>query len=885
MKNKKLLSVLTIIVIAIFISIYSISTSYAVGTTLTDVAGSSSSLNLIPNPSVEAVTGTLPTSWLQAGYGTNNHTFNYPVTGLNSASAVNVTISTYTDGDAKWYFTEVPVTPARSYLYTDNYISTTPTQVVAEYFDANHVHLSYAGFITVPASPVSPANSWGSFNTTFIPPTGAAFMTVYHLLNGVGSLTTDNFSLTEVPLPQPFDKGYVSLTFDDGFLNHYQNALPILATANIKGTFFIVSHLVSGLSISNPSLETANGASPADWSNTGGTNATYTYPVTGHTGASAAQVSSTTSGSNAAWFFNPISVLNDSVYSFSDWYKSTTNTELVAMITKVDGTTVQADVTDATANTLGASVSLPSTNNTWAQANAFFYVPVDAKTITIENRLVGTGSVTIDDTTLGVNNYMNSTQVKALDTAGQEIGGHTQSHKDLTTLSPADAQTEINGGRNDLLNGGITSVLPFDYPYGTYSPSVQQIVQSAGFTSARTVTPGFNGKDSDKFALKAQSVNADTTLATVQSWVTQAAAQHTWLILVFHEIQTDLTNSPYGTTPANLQAIVNYLKTNNIATETLSQGASLMNGGVVVPPTVTLNSIAITTPATKLSYTVGDALDISGLVVTGTYSDSTTKVETVAAVNVTGFNSTAAATGQVLTVTVGGKTTTYTVNITATPTATLNSIAITTPATKLSYVVGDPLSIAGLVVTGTYSDSTTKVETVALANVTGFNSTAPVTGQVLTVTVGGKTTTYMINITAAPVVTPPVVTPPSQDNGGGGGSSYNRGGSFIYQLPQNKAVTPVAPVTPRSPKHGDSTGKVLGADTYKFNTNLKFGMKKDNGVKELQTRLQKEGVYSGVIDGNFGTQTRSAIKKYQALKKLPTTGFVGPQTRGILNAA
>src|SRR5690606_22229803 len=37
---------------------------------------------------------------------------------------------------------------------------------------------------------------------------------------------------------------------------------------------------------------------------------------------------------------------------------------------------------------------------------------------------------------------------------------------------------------------------------------------------------------------------------------------------------------------------------------------------------VTLQSIAITNPAAKLSYTVGEALDITGLVVTGTYSDN-----------------------------------------------------------------------------------------------------------------------------------------------------------------------------------------------------------------------------------------------------------------------
>ena len=78
-----------------------------------------------------------------------------------------------------------------------------------------------------------------------------------------------------------------------------------------------------------------------------------------------------------------------------------------------------------------------------------------------------------------------------------------------------------------------------------------------------------------------------------------------------------------------------------------------------------LQSIAITTPATKLTYKVGDGLDLSGLVVTGTYSDGTTRVETISAANIIGFNSAAAAENQVLTIKVGDQTITYNVRIVA----------------------------------------------------------------------------------------------------------------------------------------------------------------------------------------------------------------------------
>jgi len=167
-----------------------------------------------------------------------------------------------------------------------------------------------------------------------------------------------------------------------------------------------------------------------------------------------------------------------------------------------------------------------------------------------------------------------------------------------------------------------------------------------------------------------------------------------------------------------------------------------------VAPPVTLSSIAITTPATRLTYTVGDTLDTSGLVVTGTFSDGSTRVVTPD--SVTGFNSAAPVNNQVLTIHAGSHTTTYTINVVAAPSVTLSRITITTPATN-SYTVGDTLDTSGLVVTGTFSDGSTRV--VTPDSVTGFNSAAPVNNQVLTIHAGSHTTTYTINVVAAPSVT------------------------------------------------------------------------------------------------------------------------------------
>lgn len=81
--------------------------------------------------------------------------------------------------------------------------------------------------------------------------------------------------------------------------------------------------------------------------------------------------------------------------------------------------------------------------------------------------------------------------------------------------------------------------------------------------------------------------------------------------------------------------------------------------------------------------------------------------------------------------------------------AELESIAITSPAQKLNYTISEPLDLNGLVVTGTYSDGSTKAEAINEQNIAGFDSTKVAEKQLLTITINGKTTTYTIQVGAS----------------------------------------------------------------------------------------------------------------------------------------
>ena len=159
----------------------------------------------------------------------------------------------------------------------------------------------------------------------------------------------------------------------------------------------------------------------------------------------------------------------------------------------------------------------------------------------------------------------------------------------------------------------------------------------------------------------------------------------------------------------------------------------------------TLTGIVLNTNNVKKDYLHGDALDLTGLVVTAQYSDNTT-------VNVNDYttnpaNGTALNTVGAVKVTVSYST--FTADFNVTVSAKLTGIAINTDNVKKEYEQGEALDLTGLVVTAQYSDNTT-------ANVTDY-TTNPANGTVfneikeetITVTYGEFSKTFKVNVVKA----------------------------------------------------------------------------------------------------------------------------------------
>ena len=152
-----------------------------------------------------------------------------------------------------------------------------------------------------------------------------------------------------------------------------------------------------------------------------------------------------------------------------------------------------------------------------------------------------------------------------------------------------------------------------------------------------------------------------------------------------------------------------------------------------------LQKIALTQLPTKQKYYQGEALNLSGLTVTGTYADGRTQTETITPAHITGYNALRGG-KQTLTVNINGLKASFNVDVVA-----MDALVVKNLPTKREYRVGEQLQLSGLQVIGRYADGTERVESVDSRHVTGFNSARTGT-QTVRVTVNGRATSFDVKV-------------------------------------------------------------------------------------------------------------------------------------------
>jgi peptidoglycan/xylan/chitin deacetylase (PgdA/CDA1 family) len=103
-------------------------------------------------------------------------------------------------------------------------------------------------------------------------------------------------------------------------------------------------------------------------------------------------------------------------------------------------------------------------------------------------------------------------QVRTLMAAGWELGAHTITHPDLTTLRPPPLRREVAGSRRILRRDFHVAVVDFAYPLGRYDRAVVREVRSAGFRGAVTERLGLARRSE---ILTMARIRLDSTISPV----------------------------------------------------------------------------------------------------------------------------------------------------------------------------------------------------------------------------------------------------------------------------------------------------------------------------------------------------------------------------------
>lgn len=94
-----------------------------------------------------------------------------------------------------------------------------------------------------------------------------------------------------------------------------------------------------------------------------------------------------------------------------------------------------------------------------------------------------------------------SAELREIQRAGIEIGGHTITHPQLDRIAAVKLREEVVGCKHQLEDWTGCEIESFAYPFGFYNQRVRQAVIKAGYKSACAVRYGWSDAEDDRYAL------------------------------------------------------------------------------------------------------------------------------------------------------------------------------------------------------------------------------------------------------------------------------------------------------------------------------------------------------------------------------------------------
>jgi peptidoglycan/xylan/chitin deacetylase (PgdA/CDA1 family) len=219
--------------------------------------------------------------------------------------------------------------------------------------------------------------------------------------------------------------------------------------------------------------------------------------------------------------------------------------------------------------------------------------------------------------------YLTRANLATLYANGNEIGGHTVNHPDLTTESVTDQTQQVCQSRATLAGWGFPQT-SFAYPFASVNATTEQVVENCGYNSARGLGDiqsrfGCAGCDyastlppDDPYYTEAlDEVDSTWTLTDLQNGVINAENHGGgWVQYTFHHICDNVCDS-LSVSPALFAQFTQWLAgraaTNNTVVKTVGQ----VIGGAVKPVVPVTNSMA-PAPGPGVNGIINPSLETAG---------------------------------------------------------------------------------------------------------------------------------------------------------------------------------------------------------------------------------------------------------------------------------
>ncbi len=228
-----------------------------------------------------------------------------------------------------------------------------------------------------------------------------------------------------------------------------------------------------------------------------------------------------------------------------------------------------------------------------------------------------TGTFYVNSPNIGQPGYLSWDQLTTFNAAGNEIGGHTLTHSDLTTLTSTQARHEICDDRTAVLDHGFVAP-DFAYPFGAYDANtgggtldVSSIPASCGYSSGRgafglhnitatndtrpyatSIPPPNVRKILTPCCINYASFGGSTpTAAALESYVQHAEFEVSpnpgWVIFFFHRICDNCGgDSPApAISPSELDAFLDWLTSPSSGGATVKTVAQVIKNDTQAPTT------------------------------------------------------------------------------------------------------------------------------------------------------------------------------------------------------------------------------------------------------------------------------------------------------------